>query len=255
VFQIKGFSMSKEDKILSSEFLEQLKKIREQKEISIEEIAEKTNIKTQYIKAIEEGDLSQLPGGVYNKAYIRSVSEFLGINIKAFEKQIDNFNYADQNQVKVEFGKSTSSLKPTKLIILFCLVLIGILYFSYFNNKKSEKILKLAETKSSPISNEVKKVDKKEFTTSIIALNNVKIKLKNMFGEVKLEKSLKKSETLILDSEDKIYADIDNIKNIEVYLNGVLVKNFQQIQKTEAGYDFSVNSLFSLTQDNSQNAK
>ncbi len=247
--------MSKEDKILSSEFLEQLKKIREQKEISIEEIAEKTNIKTQYIKAIEEGDLSQLPGGVYNKAYIRSVSEFLGINIKAFEKQIDNFNYADQNQVKVEFGKSTSSLKPTKLIILFCLVLIGILYFSYFNNKKSEKILKLAETKSSPISNEVKKVDKKEFTTSIIALNNVKIKLKNMFGEVKLEKSLKKSETLILDSEDKIYADIDNIKNIEVYLNGVLVKNFQQIQKTEAGYDFSVNSLFSLTQDNSQNAK
>lgn len=128
-----------EEKILSPDFLDEIKRIREQRGISIEEIAEKTNIKTSYIRAIEDGDLSRLPGGIYNKAFIKSISEFLGVNTKPYERKIDSDQMIKERQVKVELGRPLNASMPSKSTIIACLFLIFILYLIFYGPSQSKQ--------------------------------------------------------------------------------------------------------------------
>jgi len=45
--------------------------IRQNRGISLEQIAESTKITIRSLKAIEDGDFGKLPGGIYNTSYIR----------------------------------------------------------------------------------------------------------------------------------------------------------------------------------------
>jgi transcriptional regulator with XRE-family HTH domain len=45
--------------------------LRQQKGISLDEIAQKTKISVRYLDAIERGQFAVLPGGIYNISYIR----------------------------------------------------------------------------------------------------------------------------------------------------------------------------------------
>jgi cytoskeletal protein RodZ len=128
-----------EDIILSHEFLEEMKRIREQRGISIEEVAEKTNIKSSYIRAIEEGDLSRLPGGIYNRAFIRSISEFLGINTKPYERKVESDEMIKERQVRVEIGRPLNASMPSKVTIIGCLFVIFVLYSIFYGPRVSKK--------------------------------------------------------------------------------------------------------------------
>jgi len=48
-----------------------LRAIRQQRGISLEQIAENSKISPHYLKAIEEGSFEKLPGGIYSTSYIR----------------------------------------------------------------------------------------------------------------------------------------------------------------------------------------
>lgn len=56
------------------------KEARQSRQISIDELSWATKIKTDYIYAIEAGDLSLLPGEIFTKGYIRSCAKYLCIN-------------------------------------------------------------------------------------------------------------------------------------------------------------------------------
>ncbi len=45
--------------------------IRQNKGISLEQIADLTKLRISTLKAIEDGDFDALPGGIYNISYIR----------------------------------------------------------------------------------------------------------------------------------------------------------------------------------------
>jgi cytoskeletal protein RodZ len=45
--------------------------LRRQKGLSLTEIARETKIALSYLKAIEQGQFSKLPGGIYSTSYIR----------------------------------------------------------------------------------------------------------------------------------------------------------------------------------------
>ncbi|HTQ54574.1 MAG TPA: helix-turn-helix domain-containing protein [Bryobacteraceae bacterium] len=49
--------------------------IRRNRGISLEQIAESTKINIRSLKAIEGGDFSKLPGGIYNTSYIRQYAK------------------------------------------------------------------------------------------------------------------------------------------------------------------------------------
>ncbi len=59
---------------------QQLRRVREEKGLSIKDIEGETSIRALYIKAIEEDDYATVPGEVYLKGFIRSYASHLGLN-------------------------------------------------------------------------------------------------------------------------------------------------------------------------------
>jgi len=48
--------------------------------ITLEEIATSTKIGTRSLRALEEEDFDQLPGGIFNKGFVRAYAKYLGID-------------------------------------------------------------------------------------------------------------------------------------------------------------------------------
>ncbi len=61
-------------------FGENLKKEREKRKITIEDISASTKIGTRMLQALEENKFNQLPGGIFNKGFVRSYARFVGID-------------------------------------------------------------------------------------------------------------------------------------------------------------------------------
>lgn len=64
-------------------FGETLKRERELREISLRQIAEATKIAIRYLEALEANQFDVLPGGLFNKGFIRAYSRFIGIDGEA----------------------------------------------------------------------------------------------------------------------------------------------------------------------------
>ncbi len=59
-----------------------LRAARENKKVSLSEVAAATRISHTNLERLEEGKYKDLPGGVYNRAFIRAYCEYLGIEPK-----------------------------------------------------------------------------------------------------------------------------------------------------------------------------
>lgn len=59
---------------------EYLRDIREGQRLRIDEIAQKLHIRATYLKSLESGDWSDLPGQAYGRGYLRQYAEFLGLS-------------------------------------------------------------------------------------------------------------------------------------------------------------------------------
>ena len=58
---------------------QQLKAIRQSRGIKLEEIAEITHIRLNYLEAIEEGDVENLPSPVQMRGFLRLYADTLGV--------------------------------------------------------------------------------------------------------------------------------------------------------------------------------
>jgi transcriptional regulator with XRE-family HTH domain len=63
---------------MAASFGEQLRLAREARGISLREISEQTRISTRYLEAIESGDLKRLPGGIFNRSFIKAYAKYVG---------------------------------------------------------------------------------------------------------------------------------------------------------------------------------
>ncbi|MEO5860060.1 MAG: helix-turn-helix domain-containing protein [Pyrinomonadaceae bacterium] len=57
---------------------ENLRAAREQRGVSISEVAEQTRIAPMYIECIENDNYKPLPGGIFNKGFVKSYARFIG---------------------------------------------------------------------------------------------------------------------------------------------------------------------------------
>lgn len=57
-----------------------LKREREMREVSLDEICAATRISTRFLQAMENEDWEKLPGGIFNRGFVRAVSRYLGLD-------------------------------------------------------------------------------------------------------------------------------------------------------------------------------
>ena len=61
-------------------FGEKLKQEREKRKITLEQISASTKIGTRMLQALEEDKFNQLPGGIFNKGFVRAYSRAVGLD-------------------------------------------------------------------------------------------------------------------------------------------------------------------------------
>jgi cytoskeletal protein RodZ len=61
-------------------FGRELQQERERRGISLDAVAEATKVASRYLRALESDDFSSLPGGVFNKGFVRSYCRYVGLN-------------------------------------------------------------------------------------------------------------------------------------------------------------------------------
>jgi cytoskeleton protein RodZ len=65
-------------------FGEHLKREREMRGVSLDEICAATRIGNRFLEALENEDWDRLPGGIFNRGFVRAVARFLGLDEEAF---------------------------------------------------------------------------------------------------------------------------------------------------------------------------
>ncbi len=61
-------------------FGERLRREREMRGITLNEIAESTKISRRHLESLEKEDFDSLPGGIFNKGFVRAYARYLGID-------------------------------------------------------------------------------------------------------------------------------------------------------------------------------
>jgi cytoskeletal protein RodZ len=228
-----------DDNLLSPEFLEQLKQERLARGISLAEVAEKTNIREVYIEAIENGDFLKLPGGVYNKAYVRSISEYLGIR-PSMAEILKNAPKIEGERISIpDIDPTRYEIIPNKFIVVASVVAIFFvygIYATFTSQKPSDKIVD-ESTPVVDVATQAEQTEKQpeqasaanttaenkispDVTISVIAIGGSKVKLTSATGEVFIDKPMKYGETKIIAGEDNLMLTADAPQNIEIYLDG-----------------------------------
>ena len=64
-------------------FGEELRRERELRQISLREIAQATKIDQRRLEALEQNDFSRLPGGLYNRGFVRAYCDHIGVDAES----------------------------------------------------------------------------------------------------------------------------------------------------------------------------
>jgi cytoskeleton protein RodZ len=117
---------------------------REMRGITLDEITESTKISRRHLEALEKEHFDQLPGGVFNKGFVRAYARFLGIDedqAVADYSAASNEQPEPENKFPLEIHEEPNrelNPRPSKVPLVFAVAaLAGVLvgYGFYFKSK------------------------------------------------------------------------------------------------------------------------
>lgn len=103
-----------------------LKRERELRGITLQEIAEATRIRPQYLKAIESNHFEALPGFTFLKGYVRAYAQHVGLNPQEVLIRLDAFVAEGESEKK---APRASKRTLARLIAGLLLVALGALFY------------------------------------------------------------------------------------------------------------------------------
>jgi cytoskeletal protein RodZ len=87
-----------------SSFGDELRRERELRRISLREIAEATKINLRYLDALERNDFEHLPGGIFNRGFVKAYAEFIGIDADAMVTAYIHEEQSQRGEERTSFG-------------------------------------------------------------------------------------------------------------------------------------------------------
>ena len=137
---LQGHSMAK------GNFGERLKRERELREVTLEEITAATRIGPRFLEALENEEWSRLPGGVFNRGFVRSVARYLGLDEEALLGDYDLAHGALVAPAPPPPEKRFSSgskwipflIFLGLLFLLFCAVVAGVYAWRHYAARRAQ---------------------------------------------------------------------------------------------------------------------
>jgi cytoskeleton protein RodZ len=121
-------------------FGENLRREREMRGITLEEISAATKISVRFLSSIENEDFSSLPGGIFNRGFVRSYARFLGLDEDPI---LEEYQLAAKTRTEVDLSqfsppRTTHSYQERRsrrtlwaVLIAIALLAIGISLWHY----------------------------------------------------------------------------------------------------------------------------
>lgn len=112
-------------------FGERLKRERELREVSLEEVAKSTRIGSRFLEALENEQWERLPGGIFNRGFVRAIAHYLGLNEEELLSEYDLARAEEkaESPVSQESGIPKPSIWiPIVAVLLILGVMTGLFY-------------------------------------------------------------------------------------------------------------------------------
>ncbi len=119
-----------------------LQKILEEKNITINELHEKTRISKKYLKIILNDDYENYPPNVYLKGYLKEISKILEIDFSILESQFLKKTSNKESLIKPKYEPILAIEKESKNFWIFSAIIIFIIFAGiiiFFFTKNNEK--------------------------------------------------------------------------------------------------------------------
>jgi cytoskeletal protein RodZ len=114
---------------------EQLRIAREERGIPLREISDQTRISVRYLEAIETNDYQRLPGGIFNRSFVKAYAKYVGVDekeaVEAYTRYMrDHGDTADEVGSTPYHSKVYTDMPATRspfLTLVLAIVILAIL--------------------------------------------------------------------------------------------------------------------------------
>ena len=129
---------------------EKLRQAREERGLSLSEVADQTRISSLYLESIENDDYRILPGGIFNKGFVKSYAKFVGINeqeaLQDYARLVAETQGPADEEAKsyrpevLTDDRTSGSMLPTVItaVIILGLMTAGILFLINYLRQPAE---------------------------------------------------------------------------------------------------------------------
>ena len=113
-----------------SDFGARMRQAREQRGVSLRQIADATKIGISQLEALERNDIARLPGGIFSRGFVRSYAAEIGADpeqtVRDFLAQFptDSVTAGSPHMIVDELGPGTRRLDLRALMLLGALALV-----------------------------------------------------------------------------------------------------------------------------------
>lgn len=180
---------------------EKLRQAREERGISIMEVSEQTRISPLYLEAIENDDYSPLPGGIFNKGFVKTFAKYVGVDeneaLQDYTRLVTQQTGSEENiepqtyrpEVLTDDRASSSNI----LTIIFAIVILGLMTWGilalvgYIQDQQNAPPAANANSNSNSNTNTNTNTANTNTAQPIPATNEVKVEFKPLSETVSLE--------------------------------------------------------------------
>jgi cytoskeleton protein RodZ len=116
-------------------FGERLKREREMREVSLDELTKATRISQRFLEALENEDWKKLPGGVFGRGFVRTIAGYLGLDEETLLGEYDlargdlSHNSSSRPEERIP---STPPWVPLLVVLLICAALAGLVFAGWY---------------------------------------------------------------------------------------------------------------------------
>ena len=224
---------------------EKLRQAREARDISISEVAEQTRISALYIKSIEEDDYRTLPGGIFNKGFVKSYAKYVGVDEQEALQDYAALVSSQFNPVTDELKSyrpevltDDSSSSTLKTIVLAAVIIglgaFGILSLvNYLQRNPNQTVISNTNVSTNSNANlpATAVSNTNSATGSAPSMNDLKVELKALSSPVSVSSATdgKKASALLTPDKSIIFEPKENLKigyakslaqNVQMTING-----------------------------------
>jgi cytoskeletal protein RodZ len=228
-------------------FGERLKREREKKSMTLDEVSSVTKISTRSLRALEEEKFDQLPGGIFNKGFVRAYARQLGID----EEQAiaDYLDAAGETELAVasaalpapppepEYRSRDASQIPWgTMTIVLLMAALAVAGWGYYSHRKSgEAPAVVSETPkpqspgATPVANTETKPPETPPTQETAAASGFDLALHGrqevwlliaQDDQAPTEMTLKEGQTTTVHAASKVVLRVGNAAGLAVSFNG-----------------------------------